>query len=133
MLKAVSPDCLSCAESVGCLDPTRIGDVCETVPGQAKNGQTETAMCLETMRCVFNTKCANGGEQNRCICGDTDVIACSTGASAPTGTCVAVYKQDFGDDGKFMYNEFINQKFGAGRANGIVQCVVPQCPSCRVP
>jgi hypothetical protein len=133
MLSALADDCLSCAEQNGCLDATQGSGVCETVAAKKDAGATETSLCIDTLRCVFASKCGNPGHQNDCICGKTDVTDCMSGASPPTGTCVAVYKKDFGDDGKFIYHEFVNQTFGAGRANAIAQCVTQLCPTCRIP
>ena len=134
MLSGLAEDCLPCAENSGCLDSSQQSGLCETVPGKKNGGKlTESAMCLETLRCVFTSKCANPGHQNECICGQTDVVDCMSGKSPPTGTCVAIYKQDFGDDGKFIYQEFVNQTYGAGRANAIAQCVTQMCPTCRIP
>jgi len=133
MLNALSKDCLSCAETSGCLDPSQHGGLCETVSGQAKGGGSEAALCLDTLRCVFTSKCANTGEQSACLCGKTDIIDCMEGKAPPDGTCVAVYKNDFGSDGNTMYDQFLNHNFGAGRANAIIQCVIPMCPSCRIP
>src|SRR5262249_22254063 len=73
MLTALSKDCLTCAETSGCLDPAQHGGLCETVAGQAKGGGTEAALCLDALRCVFTSKCANTGEQSACLCGKTDI------------------------------------------------------------
>jgi hypothetical protein len=134
ILNALSDDCLSCAETNGCLDSAQQGGLCETVTGHAKpSGRSEVSLCLEALRCVFTSKCANSGQQNECLCGKTDVLACMDGKAPPSGTCVAVYKDDFGNDGKTMYSQFINPTYGAGRANAIIQCVIPMCPTCRIP
>jgi hypothetical protein len=132
ILDALADDCYACAQKNGCLDPQQQGGSCETVTGKAKGGRTETEQCLETLRCVFTSKCANSGEQSPCLCGKTDVQECMEGKSPPSGTCVAVYKDDFGSNGKAMYDQFLDRKFGSGNANAIIQCVIPLCPSCRI-
>lgn len=133
LLGAFSPDCLSCADKFGCLDPAQKGGgTCEGVPGQSKSGgQSETALCLKTLKCIFNTKCGNTGEESQCLCGSTDVMDCMSGKAAPNGSCVDVFKEDLGDDGKKMYDNFINPKYGAGRANQLIQCAVSACSACR--
>jgi hypothetical protein len=132
VLNTLADDCLSCAEKNGCLDPAQQGGVCEAVTGQARGGRTATEQCLETLRCVFTSKCANTGEQSPCLCGQTDVTECMEGKSPPRGTCVAVYKGDFGSNGKAMYDQFLDRKFGSGQANALIQCVIPLCPTCRI-
>jgi len=132
VLSSLADDCLSCAEKNGCLDPNRQGGECEAVTGKARGGRTATEQCVETLRCVFSSKCANNGEQSQCLCGKTDVVECMEGKSPPSGTCVAVYKDDFGSNGKAMYDQFLDRKFGSGQANYIIQCVVPLCPTCRI-
>jgi hypothetical protein len=133
LLSAFSPGCLSCAEKNGCLDPAQKGGgVCEGVPGQSRSGgQSEAALCLKALKCVFNTKCGNSGEESQCLCGTTEITDCMSGKSAPNGSCVDVFKEDFGSDGKTMYDDFINPKFGAGRANQLIQCAVAACNECR--
>jgi hypothetical protein len=104
------------------------------LPNQAKpGGLNEYAMCLDTLKCVFTTQCANTGEETPCLCGKVDVVECLQGRVQPEGTCVAEYKKDFGDNGKTMVDQFINPSFGAGLANAIIQCVVPSCPVCKIP
>src|SRR4029077_237294 len=46
LLGAFSPECLSCADKFGCLDPAQKGGgVCEEVTGQARSGgQSEAAL-----------------------------------------------------------------------------------------
>jgi hypothetical protein len=133
LLTAFSPDCLACAEKNGCLDPAQKGGaICEGAPGQAKSGASEVELCLKALKCIFNTKCGNTGEESQCLCGSTDIEECMSGKAAPNGSCVDVFKEDFGDEGKKMYDNFINPKYGAGRANMLIQCAVPQCNACRV-
>jgi hypothetical protein len=63
-----------------------------------------------------------------------DVVECMTGKSPPQGTCVDVYKEDFGtSDGAVMMKEFVNFNLGAGRANSLAQCITAYCASCRIP
>jgi hypothetical protein len=131
MLAAVSPECLSCVEQNGCLDPAQQGGLCETVPGNAKSGVTEAALCINTMRCVFDSRCASPGQESYCLCGKTMLPDCYAGTSPPTGPCVPEFSADFGNDGKTMYQQFVNQKFGAGRANWIIQCAIQSCDKCR--
>jgi hypothetical protein len=136
LLGALGKDCLPCAQKNGCLDPAQHGAVCETGPGPVSSnvsGQTEAALCLDALRCIFTTKCANSGEETPCLCGRTDIMECMEGKSPPTGSCVAEFKKDFGDDGKKMYDNFIKPEYGVGRANDLIQCVIPLCPSCRIP
>jgi hypothetical protein len=132
ILNTLSDDCLACAEKNGCLDPEHQGGVCETMTGKSKNGRSAAAQCVEALRCVFSSKCANTGEQSQCLCGKMDVADCMNGKEEPKGTCVAVYKDDFGNNGKAMYDQFLDRKFGSGQANAIIQCVVPTCPMCRI-
>jgi hypothetical protein len=132
LLTAFSPDCLACAEKNGCLDPAQKGGgVCEGVPGKAKSGASEVELCMKALKCIFNTKCANAGEESQCFCGSTDVVDCMSGKAAPNGSCVDVFKEDLGDEGKKMYDNFINPKYGAGRANQLIQCAVASCNACR--
>jgi hypothetical protein len=132
LLTAFSPECLACAKQAGCLDPAQQGGgTCEGVAGNAKSGKSETELCLKSLKCIFNTKCANTGEESTCLCGDIDVVECMSGKTKPIGKCVDVFREDFGDNGKTMYDNFINPKYGAGRANQLIQCAVPSCASCR--
>jgi hypothetical protein len=134
ILTALSKDCLACAEKNDCLKPERGGGLCEQMSGKSKvSGKDEKELCLEALRCIFTSKCANTGEETPCLCGATDVLQCMKGEAPPRGACVTEFKNDFGDNGKLMYDEFINQGYGAGRANALVQCVVPLCPTCRFP
>ena len=134
MLSGISKECLRCAEKAGCLEAATQGGVCETLPNKARpDGVNEYALCLDTLRCVFTTKCANTGEETPCLCGKADVVDCMNGKAAPEGTCVAEYKKDFGNDGKAMVDQFVNQSFGAGLANYIIQCVIPSCHMCKIP
>jgi hypothetical protein len=132
ILNALADDCYACAEKSGCLDLKQQGGNCDGLTGTAKGGRTESEQCLETLRCVFTSKCANNGEQSACLCGATDIVDCMEGKQAPAGTCVAVYKDDFGSNGKAMYDQFLDRNFGSGNANAIIQCVIPMCPSCRI-
>jgi hypothetical protein len=132
LLGAFSPECLSCAETYGCFDPAQHGGgVCEDVPGQTKSGQSEAALCMKALKCIFNTKCGNTGEESQCLCGSIDVVDCMTGKATPDGSCVEIFKEDFGNDGKKMYDNFINPKYGAGRANLVIQCAVSACDACK--
>jgi hypothetical protein len=134
ILSALHKDCLACAEKNGCLDPAQQSGVCETVAGNSKiNGQSEVSLCLDALRCVFTTKCANNGEESQCLCGKTDIIECMEGRSAPQGACVDEFRKDFGGDNKKMYDDFINPAYGVGRANQIIQCAIPTCSVCRIP
>jgi hypothetical protein len=134
ILNALSKDCLACAEKNDCLNPAKGSGICETMPGISKiSGQAESALCLDALRCIFTSKCANTGEENPCLCGPTDPMACFHGDAPPMGSCVSEFKKDYGDNGKTMYDNFINQTYGDGRANTIIQCVVPLCPTCRIP
>jgi hypothetical protein len=134
LLGMLAKDCLPCAQKNGCLDPAQQGAVCETPPGTSKvSGQSETALCLDALRCIFTTKCANTTDENPCLCGKTDIMDCMAGKSPPTGACIAEFKKDYGDDGKKIYDDFIKPEYGVGRANRIIQCVMPLCPSCRIP
>jgi hypothetical protein len=134
ILSALAKDCLPCAEENGCFDPKQSGGLCELATGNSKiSGVSETSLCLDALRCIFTSKCANGGEESGCFCGRTDVVACMEGRTPPLGSCVAEFKKDFGDDSKTIYKEFINPAYGAGRANALIQCVIPLCPSCRIP
>jgi hypothetical protein len=137
ILTELSPDCLSCAEKNGCLDPAQRGGItCETVEGVSKvSGQAENALCLDTLRCIFTSKCANSTEESECVCGKTSISSCLDGSEAPVGTCIAEYRRDYGPtaDGKFLAKEFVNPAYGAGAANMLIQCVMPQCPTCRIP
>jgi hypothetical protein len=137
LLAELAPDCVSCAEKNGCLDVTTQGAECESIAGISKvSGQTETALCLDLLRCIFTSKCANSGEQSQCVCGKADVLSCLDGSEAPAGSCIAEYRRDYGMDatGKFMSKEFLNRTtYGAGGANALVQCVMNLCPTCRIP
>jgi hypothetical protein len=135
ILGALSKDCLPCVEQAGCFDPAMPGGgVCETVPGTSKvSGQTEVALCLDALRCVFTTRCANNSEESQCLCGKTDIMSCMEGRAPPQGSCVDEFRRDFGDDNKKMYDDFINPVYGVGRANALIQCVIPSCSMCRIP
>jgi hypothetical protein len=134
ILSTLSKDCLPCAEKNGCLDLAQQGGNCELATGTSKiSNKSESELCLDGLRCVFTSKCSNHGEETPCLCGKTDVIECMEGRSPPTGVCVDVYKKDFGNEGKAMYDQFINTAYGVGHANRIIQCVIPLCPSCRIP
>jgi hypothetical protein len=134
ILNALAKDCLSCAEQNGCLDSKQSGDVCENATGTSKiSGQPEAELCLDALRCILTSRCANIGEESPCLCGKTDILSCMEGKAPPAGACVAEFKKDFGDDPKTLYKEFINPAYGAGRANSLIQCVMPLCPSCRIP
>jgi hypothetical protein len=134
ILSALSKDCLPCAEQNGCLDEKDIGGSCELATGISKiSGESETALCLDALRCIFTSKCANTGQESPCVCGQTEIVSCMDGRGVPKGSCVGEFKKDFGSDGKKMYDEFINKAYGDGRANNLIQCVMPLCPTCRIP
>ena len=134
ILSALSKDCLPCAEQNGCLDEKEIGGSCELATGVSKiSGESEKALCLDALRCIFTSKCANTGQESPCFCGQTEIVSCMDGRGAPKGSCVDEFKKDFGGDGKKMYDEFINKAYGDGRANNLIQCVMPLCPTCRIP
>lgn len=134
ILKMMDDECLSCSEQNGCLDPAMQGGVCETVEGKPKKGDlSEAALCLETLRCVFGSKCIRSGLQMECVCGKIDPMECMTGKKEPVGTCVGLYRDDFGTDARTMLASFVDMNLGAGRANAIAQCATTFCPTCRMP
>lgn len=134
ILKMMDDDCLSCSEQNGCLDPAMQGGVCETVEGKVKKGDSsEAALCLETLRCVFSSKCIRAGLQYECVCGKIDPMDCMSGKTPPVGTCVGLYRDDFGSEARTMLASFVDTTLGAGRANAIAQCATTFCPTCRVP
>jgi hypothetical protein len=133
LLDSLADDCLSCAEEIGCLDDRQSSGVCETVPRRTDAGPSEVARCLDTLRCIFRSKCANPGHQALCVCGSIDPVACMTGQVPAQGTCIDLYRQNFSKDIKVIYRELINPEYGAGRANEVAQCVTQLCPTCRIP
>jgi hypothetical protein len=133
ILREQGPDCFACAQRNGCMDPAQQGGTCEGTPGQDNDcgsGMTETAVCLKTMEDLFRSKCAASLQMTPCLCGAANAADCLAGTAPPTGPMVADYQCGFRtSDVNRIQSVFTNQKYGAGQANAMVQCLAAY--SCR--
>jgi hypothetical protein len=122
-----------CAGTNGCIDPALQGGVCETVPGIVARGHgiSEAQLCIQTLQDIFSSKCAAGGSETPCLCGDTSAMACVGGTATPTGPVYPDYVEDFGPNINAIGADFTLPAYGAGQANSIVQCLqIWQCQEC---
>lgn len=148
ILSAQSSDCLSCAQSSGCLNP-QIGGSCEDTPGMATlSGQTlsdgrtcaglfgsstpsETQVCLSTLQAIFASGCQPTPQ-------DPVTFCLSSGVGIPA-TLSDDYTCEFGQSGPGLQQQggpltFVDQSLGAGRANALAQCLgANSCNSCFHP
>jgi hypothetical protein len=141
--------CLNCAQVNGCLAPAQQGGTCEDVSGTLTHfagtlpdgntcagvfsqgtGQSETAICLETLSTIFTSRCAASLQVTPCLCGTTDQTQCLAGTAQPNGAAYDDYSCDFNStSSNTIQTEFTNQTFGAGQANAIVECLTAfNCP-----
>jgi hypothetical protein len=142
VLAGQSPQCLTlapdgaaggCAGDNGCLDPALQGGVCETVLGivAAGHGTSEAQLCIRTLEDIFSSRCAAGGSETPCLCGDTNAMACVAGTAPPTGPVYPDYVEDFGSNIHAIGANFTLPAYGAGQANSIVQCLqLWNCQAC---
>jgi hypothetical protein len=142
VLAAQSPLCLTlapdgatggCAGTNGCLDPMQQGGVCETVTGIVARGHgvSEAQLCVQTLQDIFASKCAAGGSETPCLCGDASPMPCVAGLATPTGPVYPDYVEDFGPNINDISTNFTLPAYGAGQANSIVQCLqIWNCQGC---
>jgi hypothetical protein len=136
ILSAQGPNCLGCARDNGCLLDTFGNDTCcEVLTGNADGGGlSEAALCLQTMNDILASKCglvmgpyddiARVFEPG-CLCGGaTNTAACLSGDAGilPAGPIYQDYVDDFGTDIATIDTDFSAPRFGAGRADNILQC-----------
>jgi hypothetical protein len=137
ILSAQGSDCLSCAQSTGCLDP-QLGGACEDTPGTAMlNGAncadifgsdaatpSETDVCLVTLRHIFGAGCdSTPSALPSCLCvpaPNTTPPVCSQDPNDPVGPLWNLYTCAFNGD---WQTKFVDRSLGAGRANALVQCL----------
>jgi hypothetical protein len=147
-----------CAVRNGCFDPIQQGITCELLQdagalahygGMLDGGKTctdvlgsanvsEMAVCLQTLDGILSSNCAATLNQTPCLCGSTSADACLQGTGTPAGPLYEEYACDFDSiRGDTINSQFTLQTFGAGAANGIVQCMAsfagsgdPECCLC---
>jgi hypothetical protein len=151
-LASLGSDCLSCAQTNGCLDPAQAGGTCEGTPGTAtllsgslpdgktcadptvlgSSSPTQTQVCLATLQVVFTSQCAATFQENPCLCGATDVAMCLGGSATPTGPAYDIFSCGFDSTSAVdIQAKFTNQALGAGQANTLIECMANYgCNSC---
>jgi hypothetical protein len=141
ILSAQSSDCLSCAQSTGCLDP-QMGGSCEDTPGTAtlpgqtlsdggtcagafgSSSPTETQLCLGTLQAIFASGCQPTAQD--------PVTLCLSGATISRGLADQYLCGGFPDPSDPQEQKrFVDRTLGAGRANALAQCLgANRCDSC---
>lgn len=151
-LSSLAPDCLSCVQTNGCLDPTMQGGACEDATGTAtllagslpdgktcadpsvlgSASPTEKQVCFATLQKVFASQCAVTLQETPCLCGATDAAMCLAGSATPTGAAYDIFSCDFGSTGVVQIQaDFTSSAFGAGQANALIKCAGAfGCNSC---
>jgi hypothetical protein len=138
LLSAQSPDCLSCAQSTGCLG-AQLGGACEDVPGQTTlyaqqlsdgkmcadvMGSTnpwEADVCLDTLGAIFKSPCVPTPQDPVTLClstatGLVDLYICAFNAQPIN------YQTQL---------KFVDRSLGAGQANALAQCLAASgCANC---
>jgi hypothetical protein len=153
--------CSTCVANNNCFLPTFQGGTCEGTAGNANffgsaadaatnvlpDGKTcaqvfapltvpvsETKVCLGVLNNIFTSKCAAGLQETPCVCGATDVTACTNGTATPTGAVYDMYACDFASTSTAVINDvkanFVVQTFGAGQANALIQCAAANGCDC---
>jgi hypothetical protein len=150
ILAAQGAGCLSCADSNGCLDPIQQGGTCEvlldagalthyskTLPDNkpcaailGTEPANEITVCLQTLSAYSTTLCAASKMQTPCLCGSTPTAPCLAGTQTPTGVLYDTFACDFNTtDVSMVQTDFTVPRFGAGMANGLLQCAAAYgCP-----
>jgi hypothetical protein len=137
--------CSTCVTTNGCFLPASQGGTCELTMGNATlfsgtlaDGKTcsqvfsslpstsETNICLAVLDMVFTSKCASSLQETPCLCGATPTAMCLGGTATPTGPGYDDYVCDFNTNSvgtiQQIGTDFTVPTFGAGQANGLVQC-----------
>jgi hypothetical protein len=87
---------------------------------------TEANVCLAVLDTVFTSKCAATLQETPCLCGATPTAGCLAGTATPTGAGFDEYACDFDTTSSGTIQQigadFTVPKFGAGMANGLIQC-----------
>jgi hypothetical protein len=91
----VSLDCYTCLIDNSCLDDQEFGDMgheCEDLTGNATGGASagtsNVQLCLDTIRCVLQSKCAST-DVSTCYCGSLMGSACATSTNPGDGLCAS--------------------------------------------
>jgi hypothetical protein len=146
LFEAHSPDCYNCLVNAGCLNDTVMPldsmHECEDVPGAAakgaKSGQLRSSLCLETIQCILQTKCASM-DTAVCYCGSLGAgNACIAGTvpSSADGSCLQAELDGLEhvstDTPMTVIGDFYNGLLGGGKANQIFNCAAGNggCPAC---
>lgn len=127
--------CVACAVGGGCGATTV---TCEGFGGQVaaagpSAGQTRQSLCLDTLSCLFTSKCyLDGSNEDACVCGSAQNDTCTMSGPAADATCASIELAglETASPGTALQTES-NTNLGAGRANAFIQCLEnANCTSC---
>jgi len=133
ILSAQGPQCLPCAQTNGCLDPSQGAALCQglSAPAPAACGSvvgapapTEAQVCLHALQKTFVSGCAVSLQATPCVCGATPVVACTDGTTPATGVFMPDFRCDLGtSDVPTIFQKIGDLSHGVNVANSILLCV----------
>jgi hypothetical protein len=143
--------CYECLVFDDCIDDDIYGDTgkeCGDVTAATLDGEPGRQECLDTLACIFTSKCDTADPPSSCFCGTASGAAC-LGAGAANGPCLALEIDGLGigtcsttypspkscteGDPTATSKAYSDQTRPAGNANAFMGCAYSNCKELCTP